>query len=45
MIVTSENRGILKNPVQIALCRPEMSHGLARDRTLASAMTGRQLHA
>jgi len=43
--MTGENSSIGEEPVRVALCTPQISRGLARDRIWASAMRNRQLTA
>jgi hypothetical protein len=40
-----ENRQLGEKPVPVPLCPPQISHGLIRDRTRASAVRDRQLTA
>jgi hypothetical protein len=42
MKLTGENRQLGDKPVPVTLCPPQISHGLTRDRTRASAVRGRQ---
>jgi hypothetical protein len=43
MKLTVENRQLGEKPVPVPLCPPQISHGLTRDRTRASAVRGRRL--
>jgi hypothetical protein len=45
MKLTGENRQLGEKPVPVPLCPPQISHGLTRDRTRASAVRGRRLTA
>jgi hypothetical protein len=45
MKLTGENRQLGEKPVPVPLCPLQISHGLTRDRTLASAVRGRRLTA
>jgi hypothetical protein len=45
MKLTGENRQLGEKPVPVPLCPPQISHGLTRDRTQASAVRGRRLTA
>jgi len=45
MIVTGETEVLRENPVTVPLCPPQMSRGLAWDRTRTSAVKGKQLTA
>jgi hypothetical protein len=43
MILTGENEELGEKPVPVPLCPPQIPHGLARERTRASAVTDRRL--
>jgi hypothetical protein len=45
MKLTGENRQLGEKPVPVPLCPPQISHGLTRNRTRASAVRGRRLNA
>jgi hypothetical protein len=45
MKLTGENRQLGEKPVPVPLGPPQISHGLTRDRTRASAVRGRRLTA
>jgi hypothetical protein len=45
MKLAGENRQLGEKPVPVPLCPPQISHGLTRDRTRASAVNGRRLTA
>ena len=45
MILTGDTEVLREKPVTVPLCPPQMSHGLAWDRTRASAVKGKQLTA
>jgi hypothetical protein len=45
MKLTGENRQLGEKSVPVPLCPPQISHGLTRDRTRASAVRGRRLTA
>jgi hypothetical protein len=36
MKLTGENRSTQEKPVRVSLCRPQIPHGLTRDRTRKS---------
>jgi hypothetical protein len=42
---TGKNRQLGEIPVPVPLCPPQISHGLTRDRTRASAVRDRRLTA
>ena len=45
MKLTGENRQLGEKPLPVPVCPPQISHGLTRDRTRASAVRGRRLTA
>jgi hypothetical protein len=45
MKLTGEKRSTGGKPVSVPLCPPQISHGLTRHRTRASAVRGRRLTA
>jgi hypothetical protein len=45
MKLTGENWQLGEKPVPVPICPPQISHGLTRDRTRASAVRGRRLAA
>jgi hypothetical protein len=45
MKLTGESRQLGEKPVPVPLCPPQISQGLTRDRTPASAVKGRRLTA
>lgn len=43
MVLTGDSEVQEEKPVPVALCRPQISHGLALDRAWASAVRSRRL--